>query len=95
MEKMMAGKFEIKLGENEKFRFNLNAQNDKRFARKPVSDDSSYSVIKAANGESIGKSGMYKTTRTMANVIASVRNHAPDAPVADGDIKSIAKSTSV
>jgi uncharacterized protein YegP (UPF0339 family) len=122
-EKLMAGKFEIKVGKTGKFRFNLkasngqiilsseaydsrssatkgiasvkkNAQNDKRFERKTAKDGSSYFVMKAANGEPIGKSEMYKTTKAMESGIASVRKNAPDAPVADGDVKPMAKAAS-
>jgi len=72
-----------------------NALNDKRFERKTAKDGSSYFVLKAANGEPIGKSEMYKTTKAMENGIASVGKNAPDAPVVDGDIKPMAKSASV
>lgn len=69
-----------------------NAQNDKRFERKIARDGSSYFVMKAANGEPIGKSEMYTTARAMENGIASVGKNAPDAPVVAGDIKPMAKS---
>ena len=72
-----------------------NAENEKRFERKTAKDGSSYFVMKAANGEPIGKSEMYSTARAMENGIASVGKNAPDAPVADGDPKPIAKSASV
>jgi uncharacterized protein YegP (UPF0339 family) len=39
--------------------------------------------MKAANGEAIGKSEMYASTRSMENGIASVGRNAPDAPVVD------------
>jgi uncharacterized protein len=68
-----------------------NAGNDKRFERKTAKDGSTYFVMKAANGEPIGKSEMYKTTRSMENGIASVAKHAPDAPVTDGNAKPAAK----
>lgn len=60
-----------------------NAGNDKRFERKTAKDGSPYFVMKAANGEPIGKSEMYKTVKSMENGVASVAKHAPDAPVAD------------
>lgn len=60
-----------------------NASNDKRFERKTAKDGSPFFVLKAANGEPIGKSEMYKTKRSMENGIASVGKHAPDAPVTD------------
>lgn len=60
-----------------------NAGDDKRFERKTAKDGSPYFVLKAANGEPIGKSEMYKTVSSMENGIASVGKNAPDAPVAD------------
>ena len=60
-----------------------NAANDKRFERKTAKDGSAYFVMKAANGEPIGKSEMYKTKRSMENGISSVGRHAGDAPTVD------------
>ena len=60
-----------------------NAASDTRFERKTAKDGSSYFVLKAANGEPIGKSEMYKTKRSMEGGIASVVKNAPAAPVAD------------
>ncbi len=60
-----------------------NSQNEKRFERKTAKDGSAYFVLKAANGEPIGKSEMYKTKASMENGIASVGKNAPDAPVVD------------
>jgi uncharacterized protein len=68
-----------------------NAGNDKRFERKTAKDGSAYFVMKAANGEPLGKSEMYKTVKSMENGIASVGKNAPDAPIADGDAKPAAK----
>lgn len=60
-----------------------NAGNDGRFERKTAKDGSFFFVLKAANGEPIGKSEMYKTKRSMENGIASVGKNAPEAPVID------------
>ena len=60
-----------------------NAGNDGRFERKTAKDGSFFFVLKAANGEPIGKSEMYKTKRSMENGIASVGKNAPEAPVVD------------
>ena len=60
-----------------------NAGNDKRFERKTAKDGSAYFVLKASNGEPIGKSEMYKTKRSLEGGIESVGKNAPDAPVAD------------
>lgn len=68
-----------------------NAVNDKRFERKTAKDGSPFFVLKAANGEPIGRSEMYKNVKAMENGVASVAKHAPDAPVVDGDAKPAAK----
>lgn len=60
-----------------------NATNDKRFERKTAKDGSPYFVLKAANGEAIGKSEMYKTVKSMENGVASVGRNAPDAPIVE------------
>ena len=54
-----------------------------RFERKTAKDGSPYFVLKAANGEPIGKSEMYKSKSSMENGIASVAKNAPGAPVVD------------
>lgn len=59
------------------------AVNDKRFERKTAKDGSAYFVLKAANGEAIGKSEMYKTVKSMENGVASVGRNAPEAPVVE------------
>jgi len=64
-----------------------NAANDARFERKTAKDGSPYFVLKAANGEPIGKSEMYKTAKSMENGIASVKKNAPDSPIADAAAK--------
>ena len=60
-----------------------NSQTDKRFERKTAKDGSAYFVLKASNGESIGKSEMYKSASSMENGIASVAKNAPDSLVAE------------
>jgi len=60
-----------------------NSQNDARFERKTAKDGSPYFVLKAANGEPIGKSEMYKSKSSMENGIKSVAKNAPDAAVVD------------
>lgn len=60
-----------------------NAGNDARFERKTAKDGSAFFVLKAANGEPIGKSEMYKTKRSMENGITSVGKNAADAPITD------------
>ena len=60
-----------------------NAADDARFERKAAKDGSAYFVIKAKNGETIGKSEMYSSTAAMENGIASVKTNAPAAKVVD------------
>lgn len=64
-----------------------NALNEARFERKNAKDGSFYFVLKAANGEPIGKSEMYKTRRSMEAGIASVSKNAVSAT--DVDASSI------
>jgi uncharacterized protein YegP (UPF0339 family) len=61
-----------------------NSGNAQRFERKTAKDGSPFFVLKASNGEPIGKSEMYKTARSMENGIESVGKNAPGAPVVDG-----------
>jgi uncharacterized protein YegP (UPF0339 family) len=60
-----------------------NAPLDERYERKTSSAGDPYFVLKAANGEIIGKSEMYSATAAMENGIASVKTNAPDANVDD------------
>ncbi|MHB8137334.1 MAG: YegP family protein [Smithellaceae bacterium] len=60
-----------------------NAGNDANFERKTSSKKEPYFVLKATNGQTIGKSEMYKTAAAMENGITSVKTNAPDAKVAD------------
>ncbi len=60
-----------------------NAGNDARFERKTAKDGSAYFVLKASNGETVGKSEMYKTKASMESGIKSVRNNAEYADVKD------------
>ncbi|MGB7070452.1 MAG: YegP family protein [Pyrinomonadaceae bacterium] len=60
-----------------------NSANDGRFERKKAKDGSPFFTLKAANGEPIGKSEMYKSTSSMENGIASVKTNAPKARTVD------------
>jgi uncharacterized protein YegP (UPF0339 family) len=53
------------------------------FERKTAKDGSAYFSLKASNGQSIGKSEMYKTVAARDNGIDSVARHAPDAAIVD------------
>jgi len=56
-----------------------NAAVDQQFHRKAAKDDSPYFLLVAANGETIGKSEMYKSVAAMEGGIASVKANAPTA----------------
>ena len=60
-----------------------NGFNDAQFERKTASNGQSFFNLKATNGQVIGKSETYTTTAAMENGIASVKNNAPSAEVAD------------
>jgi uncharacterized protein YegP (UPF0339 family) len=60
-----------------------NAPDDARYERKVAKDNSPYFVLKAKNGEPIGKSEMYSSPSAMETGIASVKTNAPDAKVVD------------
>lgn len=61
-----------------------NASNDARFERKKGKDGSAYFVLKASNGEPLGRSEMYKSNSSMENGIASVAKNAADSTTVDG-----------
>ena len=60
-----------------------NVADDASFLRKTAKDGSAYFVIKARNGETLGKSEMYKSPSGMENGIKSVMTNAPLAKVVD------------
>lgn len=60
-----------------------NAANDAQFERKTAKDGSPFFVLKAANGQAIGKSEMYSSTAAMENGIASVTKNAAVATTVD------------
>ena len=60
-----------------------NAPNDARYERKEGSSGQPYFVLKAGNGEPIGRSENYSSSSAMENGIESVKKNAPDAPVVD------------
>ena len=60
-----------------------NAQDDAQFERRSSKADEPYFVLKAANGEALGRSEMYSSAAAMENGIASVKKNAPDAAFAD------------
>jgi uncharacterized protein YegP (UPF0339 family) len=60
-----------------------NAPDDKRYERKESAKGEPYFVLKAGNGEQIGRSENYSSTAAMESGIESVRENAPTAPVED------------
>lgn len=60
-----------------------NSQIEGRFECKTTRDGRTYFILKAANGQTIGKSQMYKSDSGCRNGMASVAANAPDAEVVD------------
>jgi uncharacterized protein YegP (UPF0339 family) len=60
-----------------------NAPDDSKYERKTAKNGEPYFVLKAANGQTIGKSEMYKSAASMEKGIASVKANAPGAAVSD------------
>ena len=60
-----------------------NAQNPKRFEYHVAKDGREYFVLKAANGQVIGKSQMYKSASGCRNGTKSVAVNSADATVAE------------
>ncbi|NLR76001.1 YegP family protein [Leeia aquatica] len=56
-----------------------NAADASRFERREAKNGEPYFVLKAGNGQEIGRSEMYSSTAAMENGIQSVQNNAPDA----------------
>ena len=60
-----------------------NAPLDERYERKTSTNDKPYFVLKAANGEPIGKSEIYESEASRENGIEAVKRVAPTAPIED------------
>lgn len=60
-----------------------NSQDDGRFEMREQSNGKPYFVLKAGNGEVIGKSEAYESDASCKNGVASVKKNAPDAAVDD------------
>ena len=61
----------------------VNAADDARFERKTSTAGEPYFVLRAANGQSLGRSEMYSSAAGMEKGIASVMANAPTAAVND------------
>jgi uncharacterized protein len=60
-----------------------NAPLDAQYLKKASSDRQHYFVLKASNGETLGRSEMYTSTSALDRGIASVKANAPTAVVYD------------
>ena len=60
-----------------------NSQTPERFQKKTASNGKFFFVLTATNGQTVGKSQMYKTEKGCDNGMKSVATNAPDAPVAE------------
>ena len=60
-----------------------NAANDSRYERRTARNGEPYFVLKAANGEIVGKSEMYSSTTAMEHGIDSVKRNAHEARTDD------------
>ena len=58
-----------------------NSQTPERFEKKTASNGKFYFVLTATNGQTIGKSQMYKTESGCDNGMKSVATNAPDAAI--------------
>jgi len=61
----------------------MNAPIDNRYERKVSTSNQPFFVLKAANGEPIGRSEIYSSTSAMENGIESVKRNAPGATIED------------
>lgn len=60
-----------------------NSPKDERYERKTSTSVQPYFVLKAANGEVIGRSEMYSSASAMENGIESVKRNGPTTDIRD------------
>lgn len=58
-----------------------NASDDNRYERKTAKNDEAFFVLKAGNGEPLGRSETYSSVSAMENGIESVKRNAADAEI--------------
>jgi uncharacterized protein YegP (UPF0339 family) len=58
-----------------------NAHDDNRYERKTAKNDEAFFVLKADNGEPLGRSETYSSVSAMENGIESVKKNVADAEV--------------
>ncbi|SHG22064.1 YegP family protein [Chryseobacterium sp. OV279] len=61
----------------------INSQEDSRYDRRIAKNEKDYFVLKARNGEIIGKSQYYSSKSSMEVGISSVKKNAPTADIVD------------
>ena len=61
----------------------INSQDDSRYDRRVAVNEKDYFVLKARNGEIIGKSQYYSSKSSMEIGINSVKTNAPTAEIID------------
>lgn len=66
----------------------INSQDDSRYDRRVAVNKKEYFVLKARNGEIIGKSQLYSSKSGIESGIASVKSNAPTAEVVDETLKN-------
>ena len=60
-----------------------NSQDTKRFVCNTAKDGRTYFVLKATNGQEVGRSQMYKSDSGLSNGVISVQANAPQDEVRD------------
>lgn len=60
-----------------------NSPDDARYERKESKNGDPFFVLKATNGQSIGKSEMYSSASAMENGVESVKKNGPTTDVVD------------
>lgn len=60
-----------------------NAPDDARYDRRTSTKGDPYFVLKAGNGQEIGRSEMYSSDAAMENGVESVKTNAPTAAIED------------
>ncbi len=60
-----------------------NASDESKFEEREAKNEKGYFVLKATNGQEIGRSQYYKSESGLKNGIASVMKNAPDAEIVD------------
>lgn len=66
----------------------INSQDDSRYDKRVAVNGKAYFVLKARNGEIIGKSQLYSSISGMESGIASVKLNAPTAEIVDETSKN-------